>query len=236
MGVRNPEVVSSILTAGIFLKSILLWHTVLYDTPHNPLAVSCIHSITQLCHSWQCMQMHTRTDRHHLQLQHALHTHTLTDTTNKQGGLQGSMLSTTLLLFLAQRISNNCVTLWSVCRCTHELTDTTCSMCSGSMHCTHTLTDTIASQILSHICDLTVCSCRWWTGTMHLSKRASGPQDRLRSRCAEKRHSKQLGCGPKHVRQSKLKELSSKLTCKEKGAPAIAHSARMWTIALPLDI
>jgi len=163
-------------------------------------------------------------------------THTLTDTTNKQGGLQGSMLSTTLLLFLAQRISNNCVTLWSVCRCTHELTDTTCSMCSGSMHCTHTLTDTIASQILSHICDLTVCSCRWWTGTMHLSKRASGPQDRLRSRCAEKRHSKQLGCGPKHVRQSKLKELSSKLTCKEKGAPAIAHSARMWTIALPLEI
>ncbi len=55
---------------------------------------------------------------------------------------------------------------------------------------------------------------------MHLSKRASGLQDRLASRCAEKRHSRQPGCGPRHVRQSKLKELSSKLTCKEKGAHA----------------
>ena len=55
---------------------------------------------------------------------------------------------------------------------------------------------------------------------MHLSKRASGLQDRLGSRCAEKRHSRQLGCGPKHVRQSKLKELSSKLTCKKNGTHA----------------
>ena len=55
---------------------------------------------------------------------------------------------------------------------------------------------------------------------MHPSKRAGGLQDRLASRCAEKRHSRQPGCGPKHVRQSKLKELSSKLTCKEKGAHA----------------
>ena len=53
---------------------------------------------------------------------------------------------------------------------------------------------------------------------MHLNKRASGLQDRLASRCAEKRHSRQPGCGPKLVRQSKLKELSSKFTCKEKGA------------------
>ncbi len=112
------------------------------------------------------------------------------------------------------------VTSCSVCRCTHELTDTTCSVCRGSMHCIHTQTDIAASQVPSHVCDLTVCSCRWWTGTMHLSKRASGLQDRLGSRCAEKRHSRQLGCGPKHVRQSKLKELSSKLTCKEKGAHA----------------